>query len=175
MTPSRGGRPCSAPPARSKPCRPAATMPSPTMSIAFSAAGAMPGPDAGRRGEDIMRGSMRALVLIACCFLASPVRAQPLADFYKGKQIRLIVGTESGQDYDTWARLVARHMRQYVPGNPAFVVENMPSAGSLIAANHLYNKAAQDGTTLGTVRRNIPYYPPMLQPNPNYDPLKFNW
>src|SRR5258708_6493707 len=151
-------------------------MPSPTMSIAFSAVGAMPGPDAGRRGEDMMRGTMRAVTLLACCFLAATaLRAQPLADFYKGKQIRLIVGTESGQDYDTWARLVARHMRQYVPGNPAFVVENMPGAGSLIAANHLYNKAAQDGTTLGMVSRNIPNYALMRQPNANYDPLKFNW
>jgi tripartite-type tricarboxylate transporter receptor subunit TctC len=117
-----------------------------------------------------------ALALIACCFLATaPLSAQPLADFYKGKQIRLVVGTESGQDYDTWARLVARHMRQYLPGNPAFVVENMPGAGSLIAANHLYNKAAQDGTTLGMVSRNIPNYALMRQPNANYDPLKFNW
>jgi tripartite-type tricarboxylate transporter receptor subunit TctC len=126
-------------------------------------------------GEDTMRGLMRALALIACCFLAAPLRAQPLADFYKGKQIRMVVGTESGQDYDTWARLVVRHMRQYLPGNPAFVVENMPGAGSLIAANHLYNKAAQDGTTLGMVSRNIPNYALMRQPNANYDPLKFNW
>src|SRR5258708_3892360 len=123
-----------------------------------------------------MRGSIRALTLLACCFLAAaPLRAQPLADFYKGKQIRMVVGTESGQDYDTWARLVVRHMRQYLPGNPTFVVENMPGAGSLIAANHLYNKAAQDGTTLGMVSRNIPNYALMRQPNANYDPLKFNW
>ena len=58
---------------------------------------------------------------------------------------------------------------------PAFVIENMPGAGSLIAANHLYNKAAQDGTTLGMVSRNIPNYALMRQPNANYDPLKFNW
>src|SRR5258708_4515616 len=170
--PLRSGRPCSAPPGRSKPCRPAATRPSPTTSIVFSAAGAMPDPDrplslppahAGRvrvgdrRGEEIMERSIGPWALIAGCLLAaSPFCAQPLADFYKGKQIRMVVGTESGQDYDTWARLVTRHMRQYLPGNPAFVIENMPGAGSLIAANHLYNKAAQDGTTLGMVSRNIP-------------------
>jgi tripartite-type tricarboxylate transporter receptor subunit TctC len=124
-----------------------------------------------------MRISIRALALIAfCCSLAAtPLHAQAPADFYKGKQIRVVVGTEAGQDYDTWARLVARHMRQYVPGNPAFVIENMPGAGSLIAANHLYNKAAQDGTTLGMVSRNIPNYALMRQPNANFDPLKFNW
>jgi tripartite-type tricarboxylate transporter receptor subunit TctC len=123
-----------------------------------------------------MPGSMRALMLIACCVgAATPLSAQSPVDFYKGKQIRMVVGTEAGQDYDTWARLVARHMRQYIPGNPPFVIENMPGAGSLIAANHLYNKAAQDGTTLGMVSRNIPNYALMRQPNANYDPLKFNW
>ena len=123
-----------------------------------------------------MPGSMRALMLIACCVgAATPLSAQSPADFYKGKQIRMVVSTEPGQDYDTWARLVARHMRQYVPGNPPFVIENMPGAGSLIAANYLYNKAAQDGTTLGMVSRNIPNYALMRQPNANYDPLKFNW
>src|ERR1700739_2957606 len=123
-----------------------------------------------------MEASMRVPALIACCFLtATPLQAQSVADFYKGKQIRMVVGTEAGQDYDTWARLIARHMRQYVPGNPNLVIENMPGAGSLIAANHLYNKAAQDGTTLGMVSRNIPNYALMHQPNASYDPLKFNW
>jgi len=120
--------------------------------------------------------SMRALALFACCAVAAtPLRAQSPADFYKGKQLRLIVGTEAGQDYDTWARLLARHMRQYIPGNPAIVVENMPGAGSLIGTNYLYNKAPQDGSALGLVSRNIPNYAIMRQPNANYDPLKFNW
>jgi tripartite-type tricarboxylate transporter receptor subunit TctC len=120
-----------------------------------------------------MTGSMRALVLIGGCFLATPLAAQSVAEFYKGKQIHMVVGTEAGQDYDTWARLVTRHMR--VPGNPTFVIENMPGAGSLIAANYLYNKAAQDGTYLGMLSRNIPNYAIMRQPNANFDPLKFNW
>jgi tripartite-type tricarboxylate transporter receptor subunit TctC len=119
---------------------------------------------------------LHRLALLACCaFAATPLHAQSPADFYKGKQLRLIVGTEAGQDYDTWARLVARHMRRYIPGNPSFVIENMPGAGSLIAANYLYNKAPQDGTALGLVSRNIPNYAIMRQPNANYDPLKFNW
>jgi tripartite-type tricarboxylate transporter receptor subunit TctC len=123
-----------------------------------------------------MTASMRVPALIACCFLATtPLHAQTVESFYKGKQIHMVVGTEAGQDYDTWARLIVRHMRQYVPGNPAFVVENMPGAGSLIAANYLFNKAAQDGTVLGMVSRNIPNYALMHQPNANYDPLKFNW
>ena len=71
--------------------------------------------------------------------------------------------------------MVVRHMRKYIPGNPNFVVENMPGAGSLIAANYLYNKAAQDGTVLGSVSRNIPNYAFTKKKNVLFDPLKFNW
>jgi len=122
-----------------------------------------------------MKRSARALASLVLLSAASlPAAAQSVADFYKGKQIRVIVGSTAG-DYDTWARLVARHMRQYIPGNPVFVIENMPGAGSLIAANYLYAKAAQDGTALGSVSRNIPNYAFMKQPNATFDPLKFNW
>jgi len=122
-----------------------------------------------------MKRSACALASILMLFtLAAPAHAQSVADFYRGKQIRVIVGTAPG-DYDAWVRLVSRHMRQYVPGNPSFVVENMPGAGSLIAANHLYNKAAQDGTVLGSVSRNIPNFAFTKKPNVFFDPLKYNW
>jgi len=120
---------------------------------------------------------MRKLAFKVACALLLPSSgavAQTVADFYRGKQIRIIVGTAPG-DYDTWMRMIARHVRQYVPGNPNFVVENMPGAGSLIAANHLYNKAAQDGTVLGSVSRNIPNYAFTKKPNVQFDPLKYNW
>jgi tripartite-type tricarboxylate transporter receptor subunit TctC len=121
-----------------------------------------------------MTVSMRALALAACCCVAAtPLQAQSVADFYKGKQIHVVVGTEAGGDYDTWARLLGRHM--HVPGDPTFVIENMPGAGSLIAANYLYNQAPQDGTYLGMLSRNIPNYAIMRQPNANFDPLRFNW
>src|SRR3954454_3276056 len=124
-----------------------------------------------RAGEDAMR-----IIALACAFVlsASSTSAQTVADFYRGKQIRVIVGSSPG-DYDTWARVIVRHMRQHVPGNPTFVVENMPGAGSLIAANYLYSKAAQDGTVLGSVSRNIPNFAFMKSPNANFDPLKFSW
>jgi len=122
-----------------------------------------------------MKRSAYALAsLLMLSAVATPAHAQSVADFYRGKQIRVIVGTAPG-DYDAWVRLVSRHMRQYVPGNPSFVVENMPGAGSLIAANHLYNKAAQDGTVLGSVSRNIPNFAFTKKPNVFFDPLKFNW
>jgi len=106
--------------------------------------------------------------------LAAPAHAQSVEQFYRGKQIRVIVGSSPG-DYDTWARMITRHMRRYVPGNPSFVVENMPGAGSLIAANYLYNKAAQDGTAIGSLSRNIPHYAFAKKPNTQFDPLKLNW
>jgi tripartite-type tricarboxylate transporter receptor subunit TctC len=114
------------------------------------------------------------MIALACALAlsASPVGAQTVADFYRGKQIRVIVGSSPG-DYDTWARVIVRHLRQHVPGNPTFVVENMPGAGSVIAANFLYSKAAQDGTVLGSVSRNIPNFAFMKNANANFDPLKF--
>jgi tripartite-type tricarboxylate transporter receptor subunit TctC len=117
------------------------------------------------------RAAAAALLLLAVPTVAP---AQSVADFYRGKSIRVIVGSSFG-DYDTWARLTTRYMRQYIPGNPNFVVENMPGAGSLIAANYLYNKAPQDGSAIGSVSRNIPNFALMKQPNTNFDPLKFNW
>src|SRR5918999_5196597 len=75
---------------------------------------------------------------------------QALADdFYAGKTIRVAVGFSAGGGYDTYARLIARHMGKHIPGNPSFVVENMDGAGSLIAANYTYNKADRDGTFIG--------------------------
>jgi len=123
-----------------------------------------------------MKTSGYALALAACLSLApTALAAQSIENFYKGKQLRLIVGSAPGQDYDTWMRVIARHLGGHIPGKPSIVVENMPGAGSLIAANHLFNRAAQDGTVLGSVSRNIPNYAFKKQPNVNFDPLKFNW
>src|SRR5882757_9431337 len=116
-----------------------------------------------------------ALTSFVLLSIASPsAQAQSVADFYRGKQIRFIVGSSPG-DYDTWARMITRHMPQYIPGTPTFVVENMPGAGSLIATNYLYTKAAQDGTAMGSVSRNMPNYAFTKKANVYFDPLKFNW
>lgn len=74
----------------------------------------------------------------------------PVAEgFYQGKTIRFIVGAPAGGGYDTYTRAIARHLARHIPGNPSMVVENMEGAGSLIAANHVYNKAEPDGLTIG--------------------------
>jgi len=68
--------------------------------------------------------------------------------FYKGKTIRIMVGSTAGGFYDRWARLFAKHMGKYIPGNPEIIAQNMPGAGSVIAANHVFNVAKPDGLTL---------------------------
>jgi len=85
-------------------------------------------------------------------------QAQDAGNFFAGKQIRIIVGTGAGGGYDTYARLVARHLGQFIPGNPSFAVENMPGASGIKAVNFLYSTAPKDGTVLATFNNAIPLY-----------------
>src|SRR4029077_17935645 len=78
---------------------------------------------------------------------ANPAHAQD--SFYKGKTVRIIVGASAGDRYDTYSSTIARHMGIHIPGNPTFVVDNMPGAGFLISANYMYNIAKPDGLTIG--------------------------
>src|SRR5258708_25265889 len=91
---------------------------------------------------------LAASLLVVMAFGAS-AHAQAPAELYKGKQIRFVVGTATGQDYDLWARLIGRHITRHIPGNPTLIVENMPGAGHIIATNHLFNVAARDGSVIG--------------------------
>ena len=108
--------------------------------------------------------------------LATQACADPVADFYKGKQIQVLVGYAPGGGYDVYARLLARHMGKYIPGNPTLVVQNMPGAASLIAANFIYVRAPRDGTTFGIIDRGLPLMA-VVKSNPNvqFDPMKFTW
>ena len=78
------------------------------------------------------------------------------ADFYKGKQVRMIVGHPVGGDYDVGGRLLAKHLARHIPGQPTIIVQNMPAAGSIVAANFLYSQAPRDGTVFGSFSRNYP-------------------
>jgi tripartite-type tricarboxylate transporter receptor subunit TctC len=94
-----------------------------------------------------------ALSAAVALLSASPALAQDaVAQFYQGKQIRLVIGSSAGGGYDTYARLVARHMSKYIPGNPAIVPANMPGAASNTAAAHIYNVAPKDGTVIGALQ-----------------------
>ncbi len=114
---------------------------------------------------------------LALAAMAGPTQAQSVEKFYKGKRIQMIIGLSSGGGYDRYARLLARHMGRYIPGNPRFVAKNMPGGGSLVATNFLYNAAAQDGTYIGAVQRGVPVEPLTKGKDSKalFDPLKLKW
>jgi len=115
-------------------------------------------------------------LLVAAAFaMAMPVHAQSVADFYRGKQVILIIGASSGGGYDFQGRLLARHIGKHIPGNPSVVVQNMPGAGSLQATNHLYNIAAKDGTVFGLIQRDMLVAKVMNASGIRFDIEKFNW
>src|SRR5512135_1629898 len=74
-----------------------------------------------------------------------------VANFYRGKTVRIIVGFSAGGGYDQYSRMIARHLSKHIPGNPAVIVDNMAGAGSIIAANHIFNAAPKDGTVIGNI------------------------
>jgi tripartite-type tricarboxylate transporter receptor subunit TctC len=118
-----------------------------------------------------------ALTLAMLCGLLLPASADAVADFYKGKRITMMVGSEAGGGYDGYARLVTRHLGKFIPGNPDFIVQNMPGGGGLRVTNNLYNVQPKDGTAMGTVQRAILTAPLLESRNTEikYDPMKFNW
>ena len=117
-------------------------------------------------------------VMIAALFglaTLNPVAATEAQDFYQGKTVRLVVGYAPGGGYDSYARLVARHMGKHIPGNPAFIVENMPGAGSLASANHLYKLAKADGLTVGHFNGSLFPLQAMGQKEIIFDAVKFHY
>ncbi len=94
----------------------------------------------------MLKSAMSALALLAG---ASAACADPIEDFYKGRQIQLIIGVGEGGGYDLSSRLAAQHLSKFIPGNPTIVPRNMPAAGSIAAAEYVYNVAPKDGTILG--------------------------
>ncbi len=100
---------------------------------------------------------------------------QSVEEFYEGKRIKIVSSSEPGGGYDTYARTVARHIGRHIPGNPKLLVQNMPGAGGVVAANWLYNVGAQDGTIIGSVQRAVPFVPIFGKKGPKYDPAKFHW
>jgi len=97
-------------------------------------------------GRRVFSAVIIAIGLILACDIGA---ASSQEVFYKGKTIRIVVGFSAGGGYDAYARLIARHLSKYVPGNPTVAVENMAGAGSMISANHIYKVAKPDGLTIG--------------------------
>jgi tripartite-type tricarboxylate transporter receptor subunit TctC len=96
-------------------------------------------------------------------------------DFFKGKSIRLVVGNSTGGSMDDWGRFIALHLGRHIPGNPDIVVQNMPGAGTIIAANHVYNVAKPDGLTIGLVNPAIYVDQLMGAKEVKFDWAKFSW
>jgi tripartite-type tricarboxylate transporter receptor subunit TctC len=98
-----------------------------------------------------------------------------VADFYRGKTVRIVVGFSAGGGYDAYSRLIGRHLGKHIPGNPAIVVENMTGAGSIIAANHVYNAGSKDGTLIGNISGPIILEQLFNNPAVQFDLAKFRY
>src|SRR5215210_4341030 len=100
---------------------------------------------------------------------------QDVADFYRGKTVRLVVGVAVGSGYDITARALQRHLGTYIPGNPTVIVQNQPGAGSLTMTNQLYAAGPFDGTAIGASFNGLPTTP-LLQPTgARFEAVKLNW
>ncbi len=118
-----------------------------------------------------------ALAICAAAVLAAlaTARADPIADFYRGRTVTLVIGYSAAGGYDTYARVVARHLGDHIPGHPAILPQNMEGAGSLRATNYLYNAAAKDGSVIGMVARGMAMEPLIGRSHASFDARRFAW
>ena len=121
----------------------------------------------------------RAIVAGACVLTTASLAAaqeshrESVEQFYKGKQVQIVVGSSAGGGYDTYARLLARHLGDHIPGNPAVVVQNMSGAGSNRAAGYIYSVAPKDGTVAGAIFPGAILQPLLGGPPVQHEPAKF--
>ena len=125
--------------------------------------------------EPIMRARLVLSLIALVLPLAADARADPVAEFYRGRNVTLIIGYSAGGGYDAYARTVARHLGRHIPGNPAVIPQNMPGAGSLRSANFLYNVAPKDGTAIGHFSRGLAMEPLIGTSATQFDARKFTW
>ncbi|MGE0626245.1 MAG: Bug family tripartite tricarboxylate transporter substrate binding protein [Hyphomicrobiaceae bacterium] len=121
-----------------------------------------------------------AIAMLACAGLwlgsLAPASAQDsVAEFYKGKNVTLIVGSSPGGGYDTYTRLIARHMGRHIPGNPNLIVQNLPGAGGNVLANQLASIGPKDGTTIGAPQSGVIFAPLLGLIPVKHDPSKFHY
>ena len=117
----------------------------------------------------------RLFVVGAALALAAAAPMAAHAQYYAGKTITIVVGYKPGGGYDRTARILAKHLPDHIPGKPSIIVQNMPGANSLIAANHIYNVAKPDGLTIGTFNRNLPIAQLLKVDGVKFDMTKFAW
>src|SRR3954451_23992601 len=125
-----------------------------------------------------MRTKLRIAAIAGAMLIGLPVagaQAQSVEQFYKGRTVSMLVGTSPGGINDISARLVARYLGRFLPGNPNVVVQNNPGAGGVVTANRLYHNAEKDGTVLAKLERAVPQLAIQGDPNAQFDPMRFNW
>src|SRR6202790_4519514 len=116
------------------------------------------------------------LGMLLCATLAVPAGAQEdVAACYRGKQLRMVVGTGPGGGYDLFARAVARHIGSHIPGNPAVIVQNQAAAGGLVMVNQLYSLGPKDGSVIGAPINGTPTAPLLDPAAARFDAAKLNW
>src|SRR5258708_19836870 len=119
--------------------------------------------------ERVESEKMRREILFLLLVLfgsANPVAAQ--SPYYQGKTITIITGSQTGDVFDIYARMIAAHMGKHIPGNPNLVVQNMTGAGHIVAANFVYSVAKPDGLTLLPPNPNLYLHPPIARPALNF-------
>ncbi len=117
---------------------------------------------------------LTAAILFFLALIVYPVRS-PAAPYYSGKAITIVVGYAPGGGYDRMARLMAKHLPKHIPGKPTILVQNMPGADSMIAANYLYNIAKPDGLTIGTFNRGLVFAQLLKAEGMKFDLKKYAW
>jgi len=118
---------------------------------------------------------LRCPWLIFGCVLASLIGPAAAEDFYTGKTITLMVGSGEGGGYDQYARLLARHMGKYIPGEPTIIVKDQPGAGGMVMANAMYAAVPRDGLTIGLMSRDNPLQPLLGNAAAKFKPENFTW
>src|SRR5262249_39192407 len=136
------------------------------------------------RGDDTeIVGTLMAVVRITALILGwvgitallqSPACAQSVEDFYKGRQINMLIGGGAGGGYDAYYRALARHIGKHIPGQPAIIPRNQPAASGLAAAAALYTTVDKDGATIGAFPNNMPMDPLFGHPGARYDSPQLN-
>ena len=128
--------------------------------------------------SDRRRTAVVILLWALCCeplAVAGQAAAQSVEPFYKGRTVTMLVGTSPGGINDISARLAARHLSRFIPGNPNIIVQNNPGGGGLVTANRLYFNSDKDGTVLAKLERAVPQLAIQGNANAQFDPAKFSW
>lgn len=115
-----------------------------------------------------------AVTVLIALTLVVPQTARA-TDFYRGKTLRLVVSSDTGGGYDAYARTFASHLRRHIPGEPNIIVQNMPGAGGMAAANWAFHVAPRDGTVILLLQRGIPFHPYFGEKSALFVPTEFNW